>query len=319
MLKTWFTTPTARSITAVVVVAAIGLVPVPAMAAPAGPRLVFREVTSTPQYRVHRHYTSNPDGSSKQRLQVSGGGIHPQQAYENLRFSPDGRKIAFLAGAQLWVADATGKNARRLLEESPAEYTWIYSLAWGPRSDVLYFGLISRPGVNGEERLWRINVDGTGVRKVFSRPVPRASDRQPAISVEGKIAFIRGSSLTVYDPKAGKSESIISGAMAPAWSPDGRRIAVAQYNPDGPAGGRYAIFLWDVATRTRVLLNEDMIGAQFPQWSPDGHHVAYVLNNASRQQVMTHAVASPGGPGTALKRPEEVSTDDPSWTSASPR
>ena len=44
-------------------------------------------------------------------------------------YSPDGSKIAFYRGGQIWVMNADGSNARRL---SPADQSASVP-AWGPR------------------------------------------------------------------------------------------------------------------------------------------------------------------------------------------
>jgi len=68
----------------------------------------------------------------------------------------------------------------------------------------------------------------------------------------------------------------IRGAPAlenPAWSPDGRHIAVS-----GVIGAKSNIYLYDLEEGRSQQLTDDTFSALQPQWSPDGQTIVYVTD-----------------------------------------
>ncbi len=59
----------------------------------------------------------------------------------------------------------------------------------------------------------------------------------------------------------------------PAWSPDGRHIAVS-----GVIGAKSNIYLYDLEKGRPEQLTDDMSTALQPQWSPDGQTIVYVTD-----------------------------------------
>lgn len=60
----------------------------------------------------------------------------------------------------------------------------------------------------------------------------------------------------------------------PRWSPDGKHIAFSSDR----AGGRYAIYLLDVASGAVTPFSKGDSNDSEPAWSPDGKSIAYVVN-----------------------------------------
>ncbi|MDN3354438.1 serine hydrolase [Actinomadura sp. DC4] len=90
-------------------------------------------------------------------------------------------------------------------------------------------------GDRAVDELWLVGTDGGTPRRLTSGP----ADTAPAWSPDGRrLAFLRDGQVAVLDAGGGEPERVIDlplGAGAPRWSPDGRRLAFAA--PVDPAGG----------------------------------------------------------------------------------
>lgn len=81
------------------------------------------------------------------------------------------------------------------------------------------------------------------------------------------VASKNGERITVND-------EYTQGAVQPAWSPSGRRVAMA-LDP--------GLLVYDLdANRTRLFLNHDGLLAHSVSWSPDGERIAVVTQRAHR-------------------------------------
>ena len=85
------------------------------------------------------------------------------------------------------------------------------------------------------DQLWLVGTTGGAPRRLTSGP----ADTAPAWSPDGRrLAFLRDGQVAVLDPDGGEPEQLTElplGAGAPHWSPDGRRLAFTA--PVDPAGG----------------------------------------------------------------------------------
>jgi Tol biopolymer transport system component len=176
-------------------------------------------------------YVMNTDGSRRRNLSRN-----PANEYA-FAWSPDGRKIAFLSyrggNSRVYVMTADGSGQRRLtrgnaLPSAPP--------AWSPDGRRIAF--VSERDGNAE--IYVVNADGTGQRNLTRSP---RYEGDPAWSPDGrKIAFASGSRSCRAGPRAcvGYTDIYVMNAdgsgkrrltrvprddFAPAWSPDGRRIA----------------------------------------------------------------------------------------------
>ena len=176
-------------------------------------------------------YVMNTDGSRRRNLTRN---LANESAFA---WSPDGRKIAFLSDRggnwDVYVMTADGSGLRRLtrgnaLPSAPP--------AWSPDGRRIAF--VSERDGNAE--IYVVNADRTGQRNLTRDP---GYEGDPAWSPDGrKIAFASGSRSCMSGPRAcvGNTEVYVMNAdgsgkrrltrvprddFAPAWSPDGRRIA----------------------------------------------------------------------------------------------
>ena len=202
-------------------------------------------------------------------------------SYKELRFSPDGKRLALVvdeaANPDLWVYDVERGTMTRLTFGGANE-----GPVWGPGGQ--YLAYHSGQGLG----LWWIRADGSG------KPQPLIESRrmQAVTSVNASyVAFEETSPAADEDiwtgslegaasdhPKAGKPEPFLrtpaSEGLA-AFSPDGRWLAytsdesgsnqvyVRPFRPVAPAesGGK-----WQISTE----------GGAFPIWSPNRRELFYI-------------------------------------------
>jgi Tol biopolymer transport system component len=240
-----------------------------------------------------------PDGGGRQL--VARRGTRP-------RYSPDGRRIAFLRSHHPWVARADGRSARQV---SPSDWL-VGSYDWSPRGTRLAF---VRDFVNGGAAIYTVRPDGSGLQRLVKasqgitlapgawspdgkaivyeqhslRTLVRVSragrittlarvSHRPTWSRRGLIAydtllFGQYNQVCVRQLEAVAPLRCFGFADAavsdPTWSPDGRRL-MFMYTPQlqGPAE------LWTVRPDGTVLTRAPRDNS-FPIFSPDGRRLAF--------------------------------------------
>lgn len=255
----------------------------------------------------------------------SPGNLYPlitdSAAYADPVLSPDRMHIAFARWApgtnyDIWVADADGRNARRVSADSAAEIL----PAWTPDGKSLVFTEVDRDDRSG---LIQVNVDGTGRHGLT---MPKISGDAPAVSPDGKwVAYVGGKDRRKPDVflRALDRDSTVAitetkqKETAVAWFPNGD-LAYLTEAPDGNKG--YAVIRLAAATRQKFIVATSAYPITGFAISRDGATVAYVAlepNQGNKQQrtktVLYLQSTTPGTAPQAVPLPTDETVDAPAF------
>jgi len=183
------------------------------------------------------------------------------------RVSPDGTRLAFVAdrgdGFRIHVAPLGGGEAAAL---GPA-YETISALVWAPASDRLAF--VATTALEPDSA--RIAVDErSGARHI--RGLPFKSDESGLL--DGRREHLH--TIALADAAVTRVTTGDFDVEAPAWSPDGLRIAFAA-SIAAPEGSFVSdVFAVAATGGEPARLTRGLGVAMDPAWSPDGTSVAYI-------------------------------------------
>jgi TolB protein len=267
--------------------AAAGLLlaaPAPASADVFNGRIAFASVRSDPQAKSFDIFSMNPDGSGVRRLTTNPEGDRQPD------WSPDATAIAYTidkpgATKNFEVArmTAAGTGHRRLTttaaDEASSQPSWlpdgrgILFRRSGPSSRV---GSIWQMGPLGEAPVLRFSTQAPPLYPSFApdgRRVLYTAILSPTGDTDRGIFSLNadGGGLTPLFDVAGAYDS------APAWSPDGTRIA---FESDADVGGAnpgrdMEVWVMGADGTDPTQLTRNAVHDEGPSWSPDGRLLAY--------------------------------------------
>lgn len=277
-----------RTLAALLALACLGMLAAPAQATfPGGNgRIAFswhvggERFEEGPSPRLVGVVSVRPDGSGR-RL-VARRGTLP-------RYSPDGRRIAFLRSHRLWVARAGGGRARQL---TPSHWL-VGSHQWSPRGTRLGFVRDFRRAEGSA--LYTVEPDGSGLRRLMKARQDIALF-PGAWSPDGKAIVYEQHSLRplVRVIRAGRPTTLVRASGRPSWSRDGL-IAYTTFGP-GEGGGQVCIRRPAAMGPDRCISFPD--ASVFGQaWSPDGDRLLLLHQGQGPGEVLTASVD-----GTVLTR-----------------
>lgn len=277
------------------------------------------------------------DGTDRKRLTTGLPTTDPT-------WSPDGRRIAFtrnedvgesttFTSDDVFVMKADGDDVRRLTPEREGRSSG--QPAWSP--DALQIAYVHGPSVNSAVPsrfggLFVMDADGTDVRRLTRG----RADTDPDWSPDGRlITFVRGENLAsatdanediyVLDLATGATRRLTRTPpgifeVAPAWSPDGTRIAFARVTGTSEFDGLASIHVMngDGAGERLVLAHQLFAYAPYSlAWRPDGRTIAFETSSSIGCTAISTVDVDGGDPRplTTCTKPTEASVA-PAWQPA---
>jgi serine/threonine protein kinase/Tol biopolymer transport system component len=223
--------------------------------------------------KVESNYVGKTPTDTVWLLSTSGGSPQPlgEVASKAAAWSPDGRRIAYAKGGELWEVDADGSNPRRMV---PA-HALIDTVFWSPDGTLLRFQ-------TSDSAIWEVRPDGSGFRRWFPGLDSEGFIISPlGWTPDGKYFVVgRNDSTTWLLPEkpgflariSSKPIQLLSGQRNLVWiSPDGKKA----YLTEGGTS-RFALVTFDPQVNATIPLKGfSGVSARDPSFSRDGKWIAY--------------------------------------------
>ncbi len=218
-------------------------------------------------------------------------------AYAN--FSPDNRTIVYQSNAagnwDLYLMDADGNNARRLVDHSAADITPVFS------PDGSRIAFVSER--DGNREVYVVNADGSTIARITRDP---GHDIHPVWSPDSsRLMFSsnRGNAndadydIYIMNADGTNLKQITDGPEIDtysSWSPDETMIVTRRVIDEGRNN---EVFVMNAdGSNQRNLTNNPSHYDGWPVWSPDGKRIAFASGDLSQQGHFIYLI-NPDGTG----------------------
>jgi len=259
------------------------------------------------------------DGGTPRMLASTASSDNDPQLIADLRYSPDGRKIRFSQGRNIWEMSSDGSKLHRLLPDWKAS-SWKCCGRWTPNGEFFLFlsgdtalkGPLYLPGA----QIWAMDERKGHMRQPRAQPVRLTSDSMlwgvPIPSVDGTKIYARGvtlrNELVRYEQQSHDFQQFLGGISAEFvdFSVDGKYVAYVSF-PDG--------ILWK-ANRDgsgREQLTKPPYYPKLIHWSPDGTQILFTDYSAAGLEA-AYVVSSRGGTPIRVIPEDEGPEQDASWS-----
>lgn len=202
------------------------------------------------------------------------------------RWAPDGQRLAYLGQGDIWVVSTDGSAPVRITNDPDVER----EVEWSPDGRRLAF--MSARG--GSQDVWVVDATaGATPRRLTTGAMDAdevrfgarwAPDGATLAYVSNKAAWDRDDVWLV--PAAGgeprRLTTRIRARGTPAWSPDGRALAVNAFlHEEFTYGDMTDLYVVDAATGVERRLELGMVTTGSPVWSPDGRELYFSTAQAA--------------------------------------
>ncbi|MHC1766931.1 MAG: tetratricopeptide repeat protein [Verrucomicrobiia bacterium] len=218
------------------------------------------------------------------------------------QLSPDGKRILFASGKQLWMASRSSQlgptypGTPQLIDTAGVGAEWC-GLTWSGDGRWIGFNSASAD-TNGYGAIYVVSADGGRPRKVHeNNRDARIVNYRMSLSPHGEtLAFtsVDAKELRIYTLRldGGAPRRLVNTpAREPVFSPDGKTIAYVEDEDLGRRGGGLWIVPAEDGPPRRVA---EAKNASTPVWSPSGSMLAFVDYSVSSQIRVVPLVQNAG-------------------------
>lgn len=275
-------------------------------------------------------------------------------------WSPNGAKIAYesfraleggnipIPAANIWVMNADGSNAIPLTKLTTDQISSLHS-AWSPDGTKIAYDstrvLDGRNIAGFNVNIWVMNADGSNTTALTTLRSSLASSVSPVWSPDGtKIAFTSSRALSGLDAALltrnvwvmnsdgtnaqPLTKLTVAASSAPAWSPDGTKIAYVSARALNGTNNAGSPNLWVMnadgsgSRPLTALTSTYNMSTETPSWSPDGSKIVFASSRATDGSDNGSAIQNiwiVNADGTGARALTSLSTSSsyqPRWASA---
>jgi PKD repeat protein len=232
-------------------------------------RIVFQSNQHNEDEDSLEVYIMDIDGSNVEKItNIGGDGVRGIPGS-----SPDGRRIAFTDGSNLYIVNTDGSWMTSILSGKE-----LWDLSWSPDGSKIALEILE----GNQWDIYVVDIDGSNLRQLTNNT---ADDMSPKWSPDGdKIVFVstRDGNSELYIMNAdGSNEQRVTNTdtweWCPCWSPDGSEIYYTSINLSGFFQYYSIKSIKPDGSNERLVYGPNDRDIWYPSFSPDGNHfVCYV-------------------------------------------